>query len=133
MDIRQIDDKELIELLELYYIYINIIDTTNNYGSAMSLLEKLRAPNAIAIGLFKDGKLSGFILGTGQGSGVFEFTDMYVLPDSRYYVLKLLIWCEGFIRPKYQGWTADALTEDSIRMFSKFKARRVKIKYYKDL
>ena len=135
INIKQIDDKELPELIELNYQYNQCLVTKHNrFNSTKSLLDRLATPHALALGLYRDSKLLGFTIGYGLSKETFYFTDMYIVQKARYYTSKLLIESESFIKSLgYTSWTSESHTKDGMRMFKHYGAKIVEIKYYKDI
>ena len=100
-----------------------------------TLKNKLDAKNAIAVGLYVEEVLRGFIIGFDiSDKSIFHFSDIYVSEGYRYYVKDLLDYTEDYIRNQgYKAWTSSSRTEEGQRMLAKYKAREIEIKYYKEL
>jgi len=132
--IKQIEDIEYIKLLEFYVLYQNELPTRySTFISSKLLNEELMKPNSLALGLYKNKNLVGFILGYGEHE-LFNFNSMYVDKKYRYYVKQFLNDTEKYIKTLgYKGWLALSVTEQSNKMFLHYKAKPVEIKYYKEL
>jgi len=132
--IKQIDDKELVQLIELFIVYNQCLITKHNkYISTKILLDRLILEDSKAIGLYVKEKLEGFTLGNALDNDTFHFTDMYVTPRYRIYVKKLLDGSEKFLEGKYKAWTSESHTKAGIKMFEHYGAETIQIKYYKEL
>lgn len=133
--IEQIDDIDLGNLIDLYHVYNQRLVTKHNmYHSTKILVDKLATPHALALGLYRDSKLVGFIIGHGISGSVFYFTDMYIMPKYRYYTKDMLIDTETFIkRLGYTSWVSESSTKEGMRMFEHYGAQTIEIKYYKEL
>lgn len=134
VDIRQIDDCEFSELIELYYDYNQCLTSKHNkYTSTSLLVNTLREPGALALGLYHNKILVGFTLGYSISIDNYYFTAMYIVPKFRYYTKKLFESSEDFIRPDYKGWVSTSSTPEGINMHKKMGIKPVEIKYYKEL
>jgi hypothetical protein len=134
IDIKIIDDIDYNDLLKLYQNYQDILPT--KYGkfiSAKLLNEELAISNSMALGLYNNSKLVGYIIGYGVDD-TFTFSSMYVNKASRYYVTKFLQNTENIIKSMgYNKWVATSVTKQSNRMFMHYKAIPIEIKYYKEI
>lgn len=132
--IKQIDDSELIELIELYIEYNQcLVMKHNTYKSTKILIDKLAIPNSLALGLYREEKLKGFTLGYGTESEVFRFTDMYILPNYRLHTKKLLQGSESYISHKYKAWVCETHTKEGMNLFERYGAQKIEVKYYKEI
>lgn len=134
IDIKIIDDIDYNELLELYQCYQDVLPT--KYGKFMSaqlLNNELMVENAKAIGLYKDNKLVGYIIGYGSSS-VFILNSMYVEKQYRFYVKRLLDFMEAYLKSNgYIGWKATAITKEARSSLVTYGAKPIEIKYYKEI
>jgi len=133
--IKIIDDKDYNRLLELYQDYQEVLPTKHsNFVSARLLNKELLQSNSIALGLYKEDNLVGFILGEGSNKVVVNFSSMYVDTKHRYYVKKFLQETERYIKSLgYSGWIANSVTKQSGKMFNSYGAVPIEIKYYKEI
>lgn len=94
MTTKIIDDRDFYDLLELHYKLQQLLPAKlNKSSSALALLEELQKLNARGIGLYKDNKLVGFVNGY-DIDGIYYFSNIYVLQDSRIGVKQLMSYAE---------------------------------------
>ncbi len=134
INIKIIDDSDYNELLELYQKYQKVLPTRYGRFIASKLLnEELIKTNSIALGLYKNKDLVGYILGYGE-SEVFILNSMYVKKQYRFYVKKFLDFMEDSLKSKeYIGWKATAITKEANSSLRTYGANPIEIKYYKGI
>ena len=136
INIKIIDDYEYNELLDLYQCYQDILPT--KYGKFISsrlLNEELLVVDSLALGLYKNEVLVGYIIGYREaGTKTFILNSMYVKKQYRFYVKKFLDFMEDYLKSNgYTCWKATALTKEANSSIVTYGAKPIEIKYYKEL
>ena len=94
MTTKIIDDEDFYDLLELHHELQQLLPAKlNKSRSALALLEELQRLDARGMGLYKENKLVGFVNGYGV-EGIYYFSNIYVLQDSRLGVKQLMSYAE---------------------------------------
>ena len=128
--IKFIQDEDYNRLLELYMKYqLTYRSDISWYEASLGLNETLSENNHITIGLYREDKLVGFLLGYGN-----HLDNVYIEPKYRYHTKKLVDFYEDTLREfGYKGWTANSLTNKSSKYLNHSGAKILEIKYYKEL
>lgn len=113
IDIRQIDDSEFMDLISLNKEYHKCLPNgLNTFQGVSVLVNDLIRPGALATGLFRNNVLIGYTIGYAKSKEVFHFTSLYVMPEYRYYTVRLYRESERAIKDLgYVGWIADKVNE----------------------
>jgi len=132
--IRQIDDSELNDLIELFYLYNQcLVSKFSRFKSTQLLIERLSKPGALALGLYIDDKLEGFTTGHEASATVYHFTALYIKPKFRIHMKKLFEASEDSIRPSYKSWISESSTKEGINMHHRMGANDIEIRFHKEL
>lgn len=136
-NVQQIDDKDFMTLSKLYYEYANSVDKGYHphwYATDL-LINDLKKPGALAIGLYVRDKLVGFILGntSEEDAEVYYFSALYISPKYRYYIKQLYNKAEEMIVGIYKAWETDAINDKAIALHKKMGATPIKITYRKEM
>lgn len=112
---RQVDDKEFIPLAILHYEYMNSLDRGYfpMWKSTEELLKALKKPEAMALGLFIQDNLVGFVLGNKDKNrnDAYYFSALYISPRYRLYIKRLYNAAEEMVTGRYKYWITDAINE----------------------
>lgn len=127
-NIKPIEDKDFYKLLELNYKLQQLLPYKHSISaSAVLLCKDIGIADKLVIGLYKDDELVGFINGVKETDEIFYFSNIYVEPQHRYGVKKLMEYAEkAVIELGYKFWKSDGNTIEGSKALYKFGARKDK-------
>jgi len=133
-NIKLVDDSELYTLVELNKeMRASISPEVNNFNCMRQLLTDLTYKDAIALGLYYDETLVGFVIGYGLTDTTYFFTGVYIQKGHKLQLLELLNKAEESLPPKYIYWESEASSPKGKIMLEKFGATQYRVIYKKDL
>lgn len=126
-EVRHIQDSDTYTLLELHYKLQQLLpDKLNKSQSAWILLNEINKQTRLILGLFKNDVLSGFINGYEENSEVFHFSNLYINPDSRYGIRKLMLEAENWVKKhNYKVWTSNSILKEGKQALIGFGAKEI--------
>ena len=133
-NIKIIDDSDFYSLVELNKeMRASISESVHNFSCVSQLLRGLTLTDALAIGLYKNEVLVGFVTGYGQSNYVYFFSGVYIQEGHKLQLLSLLKKAEKFLPSKYITWESEASSLKGKNMLEKFGAVQTRLVYKKDL
>jgi hypothetical protein len=125
--IKLIDDMDLYRLLELHYKLQQLLPAKlSKSESAWVLLNYFSAINFIALGLYKDDSLVGFITGNEATKEIYYFSNLYIEPGHRLGIKKLMKNAEDrVIKMGYKAWYSDSVLKEGKKVLLKFGAKEI--------
>ena len=136
MIIKTIDNDEFIDLCKLNALMYKSIDPNIDlYGATNTLMFNINnKEDFIAIGLYENGLLVGFVTGYKISKKVFHFSGICVIIKNNEWTKKLIDYCFAFIKTKgYSAWTVDATNGNISSIMEKYGAVAKYTRYYKDM
>ena len=133
--IKFIENKELDELLCLWYEYHKIVNPkVTKLNLVKYLIQILDRRSSVAIGLYKEDKLIGFTLGYEISQGLFYWEGIYVQPNYRLYTYKLINYSEAILKENgYNFWITEANTKFGRNLLNKIASKLTNKTYIKEL
>lgn len=122
ISIKPIPDTDIYNLYELHYKLQQVLPIKlNRLLSSFTFTLELQKTNILVVGLYKFDKLVGFINGWEESEEVFYMANIYVNPDSRIGVKKLMEYAEKDIKQRgYKYWKATSFVKDGMNILEKF-------------
>ncbi len=136
MEIKEISNGDFLHLVNLNVkMYEEIDITINAFGATNTLMYGINTKvDFIAIGLYDDNKLVGFVTGHQQDKKVFYFSGIYVIMKNNEWTKKLIEFCFSLIKDKgYSAWAVDATNSNISSIMEKYDAVAKYTRYYKEL
>ena len=136
MDIRQVQNNEFLQLINLNYEMYKTIDSAiNSVGATATLIHEIMSKRDFyAIGLYEDTDLVGFVTGYQENEKVFYFSGIYVIIKNNEWTKKLIDFSFSFIKDKgYSAWQVDATNGNISSIMEKYGAIAKYTRYYKEI
>ncbi len=136
MEIKIIENEDFMSLAELTVEMYQSMNININAFQAISTLTHMinNHPEFVAIGLYEDGVLLGFVFGYEGGVKVFHFAGIYTITKNNERVQKLIEFSFDWVENRgYMAWEADATNKNISSILEKYGAETMYIRYRKDL
>lgn len=111
MEIKLIENKDILQLLELSILMYKEMDSTvNEFGAINTVVYEINTQKDFtAVGLFKGPKLVGFTKGYYFSKKIFHFSGIYVIMKNTKYTKELIDFSINLVKEKeYSAWSARA-------------------------
>jgi len=136
MEIRIIENEDFLDLINLNYeMYKSIDPAINSVGATASLMHLISTKeDFLAIGMFEDNKLIGFVTGYKFSNKTYHFSGIYVIIKNNMNTKKLINFCFSLIKDKgYSAWQVDATNGNISSIMEKYGATIEYTRYCKEL
>ena len=128
MIIEPIRVEDFYKLQKLHRNLTKLVSDINDYQATDILIQELKEVDSLAIGLYKSDKLVGYTLGFYWDKVCgFYYSGIYILPEYRYYTLKLLKESEKYLKLErnYNRWYTEANTVKGKNLLEKYGAENI--------
>lgn len=136
MEIRLIENKDIIQLLTLAIeMFKNIDNTVNEFGAINTIMHYANnEQDFTAIGLYDEDKLVGFVTGHCFSKKVFYFSGIYVIIKNNKSTKDLIEYSFDLVAKKgYSAWMVDATNGNISSIMEKYGAVVKHTRYYKEI
>ena len=135
MDLREIGNEDFLQLINLNAkMYEEIDPSINAVGATATLLEYVKKPGFIALGLYEDKDLVGFTAGYAMSKKDFYFSGICVIIKNNEWTKKLIDYSFAFIKQMgYSAWQVDATNGNISSIMEKYGAVAKYTRYYKEM
>lgn len=136
MDIRRIENKDMVQFLALAIDMYQAIDSTvNEFGAINSIMHEINTKEDFsAIGLFEKDKLMGFVKGHCFSKKLFHFSGIYVIIKNNKFTKQLIEYCFDLVKQKgYSAWSVDATNSNISSIMEKYGASIKHTRYVKEI
>ena len=136
MEVRLIKNEDFMQLAELVVDMYHHINTDINPFQALNTLVHMinNKPGFVAIGLFDETALAGFVIGYEDTKKTFHFSGIYVIIKNNEWSKKIIDFSFAHIKELgYTSWTADATNDNISSILEKYGAEVKYKRYYKEL
>ncbi len=136
MEIKEISNEDFMALACLRAaMYKEMDPSINSFGAVNTLVHEINTKSDfIAIGLFEDNALVGFVNGYAMSKNVFYFSGIYVIIRNNEWIKKLIDHSFTFIKDKgYSAWQVDATNGNISSIMEKYGASVKYTRYYKEM
>lgn len=140
MEIRKLENSDFLALLPLVVEMYRAIDKNiNEVGAVATVLnDMLSQQDYLVLGMFDEGKLSGFVAGhyfqQNSEQKTFYFSAIYVMIKNKIQTKELIEYAFEYIKSKgYSAWLADATNGNISSILEKYGASIKYTRYYKEL
>lgn len=135
LEIRFIPNTDFLQLGKLTVnMYYAIDKNINEFQAINTLVHSINTQkNFIAIGLYDDKILKGFVTGYEGGIDIYYFSGIYLEDKNTEYTKKLIDFSFETIKEMgYKGWEVEANNENIASIVEKYGAKMQHIKYRKE-
>lgn len=124
---------QLTELVVDMYQSINA--GINAFQAVNTLIHTINnKPGFLAIGLYDETALAGFVVGYEETKNIFHFSGIYVIIKNNEWSKKIIDFSFAHIKELgYTAWTADATNDNISSILEKYGAEVKYRRYYKEL
>lgn len=135
MELKEIDNDNFLQLVNLNAIMYQEMDPSiNAVGATATLLEYVKKPDFIALGLYDEEKLVGFTAGYAMSKKVFYFSGICVIIKNNEWTKQLIDFSFAFIKKMgYSAWQVDATNGNISSIMEKYGATAKYTRYYKEM
>jgi len=134
--IQEITNKDFLSLIALNAeMYFNIDSTIDSFGATNTLMYEINSQkDFIAIGLYEEDKLIGFVKGYCFAKKLFHFSGIYVKIKNNIRTKELIEYCFKLIENKgYSAWQVDATNSNISSIMEKYGAKAKYTRYIKEI
>ena len=136
MQIKEIHNNDMFEFLKLTAeMYKSIDPTITDFGAINTVVYEINnQADFIAIGLYNEDKLVGFVKGYCFSNKMFLFTGIYVIIKNNKATKQLIEYCFDLIKQKgYSAWSVDATNSNISSIMEKYGAKAKYTRYVKEI
>jgi len=136
MEIKPVSNEYIVQLIDLNVEMYKEIDPSLNAVQAVHLLMNplTTQPDFLAIGLYDNDILIGFVTGWASAKNVFYFSGIYVIIKNNEWTKKLIDFSFDFIKERgYTSWECDATNPNISSILEKYGATVKYTRYTKEL
>ena len=121
-EVKRVMEDDFYTLLKLHYELQQLLPMkANRLESARHIIGELAKGKALALGLYKDTILVGFINGYQETEEVYFFANIYVKKDSRRGVKQLMTFAETIIKEHgYKQWKGTSILPEGMNILERF-------------
>lgn len=136
MEVRLVKNEDFMQLAELVCeMYKSIDESINEFQAINTLIHSINSEKAfLAIGLYDDTALAGFVLGYEYNEKTFYFSGIYVIIKNNIQVKQLIEFSFDHIaKLGYTSWEVDATNDNICSIMEKYGAKIKYKRYRKDM
>lgn len=136
MQVKPIENEDMLQLCALTVrMYKEINSDINEFGAINTLMHEINtAHDFIAIGLYKDTELVGFVKGYCFSKNMFHFSGIYVIMKNNKWLKQLIEYCFALVEKKgYSAWSVDATNGNISSIMEKYGAKVTYTRYVKEI
>lgn len=139
MEVKPIENKDIVQLCQLCVDMHKSMDhpilESNEFGAINTLVYEINnKQDFIAIGLYNNNELVGFVKGFCFSKKMFHFSGIYVKIKNNKFTKQLIEYCFDLVAKKgYSAWSADASNGNISSILEKYGAKPDKTCYIKEI
>lgn len=134
MIIKPIENEDFLQLVDLNAeMYKSIDANINEFQATNTLMHYINQGNFVAIGLYDETALAGFVTGSQLTEKTFYFSGIYVIIKNNEWTKKLIEFSFAHIQKLgYTGWEVDATNDNISSIMEKYGAQVKYKRYHKE-
>jgi hypothetical protein len=135
MEIRKIENKDLLAFLSLNILMYKAMDANiNEFGAVNTTMYEINTgEDFTAIGLFDDNKLVGFMKGYCFTKNLFHFSGIYVIIKNNKNTKLLIESTLELVEKKYSSWSVNTTNRNISSIVEKYGAKVKHTQYVKEV